>query len=255
VVLSEDGGKNFRGVTTGLPNYVPTANTMWGQGYARALAVDPQNPQVVYLGIDGDCDEGRSGGGIFKSVDGGHTWGQLANQPRSRRMFFALAVDPTDPQRIYWGACGAGGGLHCSEDGGTSWRQVFANESWVFNVLVTGDGVVYCAGNNLWRSTDHGKTWKQLTHLPGSRVIVGLESDPRDPRSMWISATTWSDDAEGGVFKTRDGGATWQEITGNLPYCKPLVLRFNPATEELWAGGVGLYRLKQPAAPGKGSTP
>lgn len=76
---------------------------------------------------------------------------------------------------------------------------------------------------------------------------MGLETDPRDPKTVWYAATTWSGDAEGGVFKTRDGGATWQEITGNLPYRKPTLLRFNPATEELWAGGVGLYKLKQPA--------
>jgi hypothetical protein len=80
-------------------------------------------------------------------------------------------------------------------------------------------------------------------------VIVGLETDPRDPQTLWYSATTWNNAAEGGVFQTRDAGVTWQEITGNLPFCKPMVLRFNPATAELWAGGVGLYKLKPPAGP------
>jgi photosystem II stability/assembly factor-like uncharacterized protein len=249
VVLSEDGGKTFRDSTAGLPNYIPATNTMWGRGYARALAVDPRNPQVAYLGIDGDREAGHAGGGIFKSADGGHTWSHLANQPQSRRMFFGLAVDPTDSQRVYWGACGSGGGLHRSEDGGATWHSVFTHESWVFNVLVTGAGTVYCPGNNLWRSTDHGKTWKQLTHFTGGRVIVGLESNPHVPKTLWISALTWGDDADGGVFKTSDGGLTWQEITANLPYCKPMVLRFNPVTEELWAGGVGLYRIKQTATP------
>ncbi len=50
---------------------------------------------------------------------------------------------------------------------------------------------------------------------------------------------------DGAIYKTIDGGTTWQEITGGIPYVKPLVLRFNPATSELWAGGVGLYKIKQ----------
>ena len=171
----------------------------------------------------------------------------MASQPRSRRMYFGLAVDPTDSRRLYWGACGDHGGVHRSEDGGATWQSVFTGETWVFNLHVTADGTVYCPGKNLWRSTDHGKTWKQLTKVKNDHVIVGLETDPRDPKTVWYAGTTWSGDVEGGVFQTRDGGATWQEITGNLPYRKPTLLRFNPATDELWAGGVGLYKIKQPA--------
>ncbi|MEI8197730.1 MAG: hypothetical protein WCI73_17690, partial [Phycisphaerae bacterium] len=104
MVVSADGGKTHQVVTAGLPNYIIHPNTMWGRGYARALAVDPQNPLVVYLGIDGDAEAGKSGGGIFKSVDGGSNWKQMAHQPGSRRMFFGLAVDPTDSQRLFWGA-------------------------------------------------------------------------------------------------------------------------------------------------------
>jgi photosystem II stability/assembly factor-like uncharacterized protein len=245
VMVSEDGGKSYQVATNGLPDYVPTANTMWGLAHARALAVDPRNPQVVYLGMDGDAGGGKMGGGIFKSMNGGRTWNQMPHQPGSRRVFFGLAIDPTNPQRLYWGASGTGGGLYRSEDGGESWQHVFKNETWIFNVLVTADGTVYCPGRNLWRSTDHGKSWKQLTRLQGDGVIVGLESDPGNPQRLWHSVTYWNDSAKGGVFRSEDSGGTWQEITGNLPYLKPLVLRFNPATRELWAGGVGLYRLKQ----------
>ena len=76
---------------------------MWGQGYARALAADPQNEAVLYLGIDGDPDpaSGSQGGGIFKSIDGGRHWQQLAQQPASRRMLYGLAVDPTDSKRLF----------------------------------------------------------------------------------------------------------------------------------------------------------
>ena len=89
----------------------------------------------------------------------------------------------------------------------------------------------------MWRSTDQGKTWTQLTHFTDGVTTVGLETDPRDPKTLWISRTVWGDDAIGGVYKTSDGGTTWKDITGNLPYRKPICLRFNPATNELWAAG------------------
>lgn len=244
VVVSEDGGKRFKVVNEGLLPFKPTPNTMWGIGYARAMAVDPRDPRIMYLGIDGDPTDGKPGGGIFKSGDGGYTWRQLPHQPGSRRMFFGLAVDPTDSRRIYWGACGNQGGLWRSEDGGESWQHVFQNETWVFNILVAADGTVYCPGLNMWRSTDHGKTWKKLTNLKDGQ-IVGLEADPRDPKTLWFSTIKHGGTAWGHIMKTTDGGATWQDITGDIGYRKPMVLRFNPATNELWAGGVGLFKTKQ----------
>jgi len=111
--------------------------------------------------------------------------------------------------------------------------------------MVTSDGTVYCPGKNLWRSTDHGTTWQQLTQFKSDGSIVGLETRPDDPKTLWLSVHAWDDAADGGVYKTVDGGKTWQDITGDLPYRKPLILRFNPATQELWAGGVGLYWTKQ----------
>ncbi len=248
IVISEDGGKTHQVATAGLPDYIPSANTMWGAGNPRALAVDPRDPRIVYLGMDGDPSDGKAGGGIFKSEDGGKTWKHLAKQPGSRRVFFGLAVDPTDSKRLFWAGCGAGGGVYRSEDSGESWQLVFSNETWLFNIHLAADGAVYAPGKNLWRSTDHGKTWKQLTKFAGNSVIVGLETDPRDSKTIWLSHNDWGGDASGGgVYKTRDGGANWNEITGNIPYRKPMVLRFNPATQELWAGGVGLYRIPQPA--------
>jgi hypothetical protein len=170
----------------------------------------------------------------------------MPNQPGSRRMFFGLVVDPTDSNRLYWGTCGKAGGLYRSEDAGQSWELVHKGPEWTFNVHVTADGTVYTPGKELHVSTDHGKTFKPITSFVAARGdIVAIESHPRDPKTIWIGVSTWSGAANGGVFKTSDGGATWQEITGNLPYRKPLILRFNPRTNELWAGGVGLYRLPQ----------
>lgn len=245
VVFSTDGGKTFTDTTAGLPDYVPTENTMWGKGHPRALAVDPNDPRIVYLGLDGDATKGKSGGGVFKSEDGGATWKQLPDQPSSRRMYYGLAVDPTDSNRIFWGACATNGGVHRTQDGGKTWEPVFDKESYVWNVHVTKEGVIYCGGAQLWRSTDHGSTWSQVGELPAGRAVVGIETDPRDSKTVWVSQTTWNSTDIGGVYKTTDNGTTWQDLTGNLPHRKPQVLRFNPETNELWSGWVGLYRLKQ----------
>ncbi|MCX5682881.1 MAG: hypothetical protein NT049_04265, partial [Planctomycetota bacterium] len=209
VLISEDGGRSFRQSVEGLPNYRPKPNTMWGEGYAHALAADPKDPNVIYLGIDGDPEPaaGRAGGGVFKSVDGGATWKQLPNQPGSRRMFYGLAVDPTDSNRVFWGACGTGG-LWRSDDAGNSWKHVFKNEWWVFNIALSPAGVVYCPGANLWRSDDHGDQWKKITPFDYGVSIVGLEVHPRDEKTLWISRVTWSTKADGGVYKTTDGAAT-----------------------------------------------
>ncbi|MEI7945676.1 MAG: hypothetical protein WCJ02_03225 [bacterium] len=247
IVVSDDGGKTFTRTVTGLPTTNPQDNTMWGTGYPRAMSADPKNSKTLYLGIDGDPSEGREGGGVFKSVDGGHTWAKLTGQPGGKRMFFGLAVDPSDSKRLYWACCGTGGGLWRSDDAGTSWQHVFKNEQWLFNVQVTTDGSVFCPGKNLWRSADHGQTWKQLTKFPydSPRTIVAIENDPADSKRMWFATTTWDGSSEGAVYETDDGGTTWQEITSNLPYCKPLILRYNPDTRELWAAGVCLFKCKR----------
>ncbi|SDU05538.1 hypothetical protein SAMN05444156_1699 [Verrucomicrobium sp. GAS474] len=246
VVVSEDGGGTFRVTTEGLPNYLPHENVMWGTGYARALAVDPKNPMIVYLGIDGDATSTKSGGGVFKSLDGGLTWKQLANQPGSRRMFYGLAVDPTESKRIYWSGMGMKGGVYRSEDGGESWKNVLPNNQWCFNIHVGPDGAIYALDTNVWRSVDHGENWKKITNFPENWAGMGFDIDPQNPKTMWLSRGTWDGGSTGGVYKTVDGGATWDLITGNIPYVKPMVLRFNPETRELWAGGVGIYKLKQP---------
>jgi photosystem II stability/assembly factor-like uncharacterized protein len=241
---SNDGGKTFVGVRDGLPNYLPTANTMWGRAYPRAIASHPSNRFRVYMGMDGDADGKGEGGGLFVSSDGGWHWQRSPGQPGAKRIFFALAVDPTDAKRIYWGACGEGGGLWRSDDAGATWKHVFKQDAWVFNVAVGPDGTVWCPGKQMWRSDDHGETWKQLTHLPET-VIVAVEPDPTDAKRAWFATNNWSSAAVGGIYETTDGGATWTQITGDVPYTKPMVLRYNPATRDLWAAGVGIFRTRR----------
>ncbi len=242
VLVTEDDGKTLA-FATGLPDYIPHANTMWGDGYARAMAADPKNPDIVYLGIDGDPDGKNEGGGVFRSENGGQTFERVSAQPASRRMFYGLAVDPLDSSRLYWGACGENSGVYVSPDSGNSWRKTSVSD-WVFNVETAPSGMVLAGGKQLWISRDHGNTWKKATDLENI-TVVGIAVDPEDERRIWISAVVWGTSAGGGVYESTDGGESWTEITGDIPYTRPLILRYNSATRELWAAGVGAFRTSR----------
>ncbi|MGI5867886.1 MAG: hypothetical protein ACOX9C_00375 [Kiritimatiellia bacterium] len=249
LVVSGDSGKTFTHAT-GLPTVLPRKNVMWGEGYARALAADPADPLTMYLGIDGDPEpeRGFAGGGVFKSTDGGRSWTQLANQPGTRRMFYGLAVDPANSKRIFWGGFGTNGGVWRSEDGGESWQRMNGPDAYLFNVEAANNGIVYAGGNELWKSADHGTTWKKISNIPNRKgSVVGIAWDPQDARRIWFSSVTWDGSDQGGIYRSDDGGGTWIDITGDIPYRKPLVLRYNATTRELWAAGVGAFRTRQPS--------
>ena len=242
-----DGGATFAVARDGLPGYVPAINCAWRRSFPRALAADPSHPEVLYLGMDGDPgpDANHQGGGVFRSGDGGVHWTRCAGQPGGRRMFYGLVVDPSEPKRVFWSSCGAGGGVWRSEDEGRSWAHVFQNDSWCFNCEISPSGMILAGGSQLYCSSDHGTTWRTISRFTEDPVIVGIAIDPADEKRIWISRTTWDGSSRGGIYRTTDGGGAWSDITGDIPYRKPLVLRYQEASHVLWAGGVGLFRLKQ----------
>ena len=244
---SEDDGKTFTVSTAGLPDYLPKINCMWGRSYPRSLAMDPKNPDILYLGMDGNPEPEKKlpGGGIFRSADGGKTWTRCASQPGGLRLYYGLVVDPTDSKRLYFSSCGEGGGAWKSNDEGATWEHIFKDETWSFNLEISQSGVVYVGAGNFYRSEDQGKTWKKLTNFQDKPTIVGIAIDPANEQRIWISRTTWDSSAQGGVFRTTDGGKTWEDITGDIPILKQQLLRYNPETKELWSGGPGLFRIKQ----------
>lgn len=245
--VSSDGGASFQISQQGLPDYVPNVNCMWGRSHARSLAQHPTDPNILYLGMDGDPEPAKNlpGGGIFRSADGGRTWTRCAGQPGGLRLYYGLAVDPSNPKRIWFSSCGNGGGAWKSEDEGATWTHAFKNESWCFNLEVSPTGTVLVGGKDLWRSTDKGASWKKLTGFSGDPTIVGIAIDPQDEKRAWISRVSWDSSDRGGILRTTDGGATWHEITGDIPFRKPQILRYNAETRTLWAAGVGIFTLQQ----------
>ncbi len=216
VIVSEDGGVNFKIVADGLPGRRPIKNTLWGQGYPRALTYDPQNPMQIYLGIDGD-----DGGGLYISEDGGYSWGRSAGQPEGLQIYNALAVDPTDTQRIFWGSVGKHGGVYVSSDRGKTWERIFKQMSSVFDLAIAPEGTIFAAGNiagpAVFVSHDHGQTWRKSISFTSNAAADALAIDPTNGKRIAFSTVFWSMGAPGKVYFSSDGGKEWSDITADLP--------------------------------------
>jgi photosystem II stability/assembly factor-like uncharacterized protein len=143
-------------------------------GRVSDIAGDPADPSTVYVAL--------GTGGLLKTINSGTTWHAVfADQPVAS--VGAVAVAPSNP-KIVWVGTGEGNSRNSS--------------SW-------GDGV--------FRSTDAGKTWTHLG-LADTHDIPRIVVHPSDPDTAYVCALghLWGSNAERGVFKTRDGGKTWQHV-------------------------------------------
>jgi photosystem II stability/assembly factor-like uncharacterized protein len=143
-------------------------------GRVPAVAGVAGNPDVYYVG--------SAAGGIFRTLDGGTTWKALF-QYESAASMGALAVDPQNPN-VIWAGTG---------------------EANVRNTVSFGNGI--------YRSTDGGDHWKRMG-LENSFQISRIAIDPNRPGTVLVAAmgSPWADSEERGVFRTTDGGATWQKV-------------------------------------------
>lgn len=144
-------------------------------GRSVAVAGVPSQPYVYYFG--------GTGGGVWKTTNGGAAWSPVADAALASGSVGAIAVAESDPNVVYVGmgeACIRGNTSH-------------------------GDGV--------YKSTDAGKTWKNVG-LRDTRQIGRLRVHPKDPDLVYVAALghAFGPSAERGVFRSKDGGATWQKV-------------------------------------------
>ena len=177
-------------------------------GRARAVAGVARQPNVAYIGFDN--------GGVWRSTDYGATWVPLFDH-ESTGSIGAIAVAPSDPSIIY---VGSGAGIIRPD-------------------LATGDG--------MYRSTDGGKTWNHLG-LRDSQMIANIEVDPRNPDRLFVAVLghPYGPNAERGVFRSTDGGITFQKVLFKDEYTSANDVRIDPSDPDtiyaaLWQQQQGFY--------------
>src|SRR5919202_2986241 len=140
----------------------------------------------------------------------------------------AVAGHPTEPTTFYFGACA--GGVWKTTDGGAYWENVsdghfrtaavgaIAVAESDPNVLYAGTGETCIRGNvshgdGVYKSTDGGRSWANVG-LGDTRHIARIRVHPKDPDTVYVAALghAWGPNPERGVFRSRDGGKTWQQI-------------------------------------------
>jgi len=213
-------------------------------GSIGAIALAPSDPRIVYVG----SGEGLQrpdlsvGDGIYRSSDGGSTWKHLGL--RDGQQIPAIIVDPSDPNRVFAAVLGhpyganEERGIFRSSDGGQTWQKVLyrdentggmdlafapASAQTVFAVLWSARQAPWEAGwvlsknNGLYKSSDGGATWRQITAgLPSAEEglgRIGLGTSVSEPARMY--AIVGANQGKGGLYRTDDGGESWRLVNSD----------------------------------------
>jgi len=192
----------------GVLNWIPVGPN---GGDARNFAVDPGNPQHLYLGTTTSW--------IYQSMDGGSSWKRLAKLDKADDLVVdSLVVDSSDAKTLFagvWQVDRPAGGIYISHDGGATWSASAEMDGQSVRALTQSysNPKILVAGTlkGVYRSEDKGEHWKEISP-PGSTEIHEVESiaiDPNDPNTIY--AGTWHL-----PWKTTDGGANWHNIKAGL---------------------------------------
>jgi photosystem II stability/assembly factor-like uncharacterized protein len=202
-------------------------------GRVVAVAGDPVNPQVFYFG--------STGGGVWKTTDGGLYWENVSDGFFKRASVGALAIAASDSNVIYAGmgeTCirgnvSHGDGVYKSTDGGKTWMhlgladtrhiakiQIHPNNPDLVYVAALGHAHGPNAERGVYRSQDGGKTWHHILFRSDKAGAIDLAMDPNNPRILYaafwearrLPHTLISGGEGSGLFKSTDGGDTWTDL-------------------------------------------
>ncbi len=211
-----------------------------------AITVAPSDPNVIYVGTgESQLREDLTyGTGVYRPTDGGETWQHLGLT--ETHQVTTIRVHPNNPDIAYVAAIGhAFGpnperGVFRTTDGGKSWKKVlFLDDSTGATDLSldpTNPRILFAsmwkfqrspwgmdAGggkSGLWKSTDGGDTWTNLSANPGMPKAplgkIGVAISPANPRRIYASVE--AKDTLGGIFRSDDGGATWSRTNGEQKF-------------------------------------
>lgn len=244
-----------------------------------SLAVDPRQPDTIYCGT-GEANlslDSYPGVGLYKSIDAGRTWQLIASVERTGipRHLGVIAIDPFNSRHLLLGGVGYAevsptndcGGMFVSIDGGISWKRetfVSTQNYWCHSIVFDPGkkGTIYAtfteqgARSGIWRSTDGGKNWDQLTSgLPeparfGRTALAISLSNPQVLFALAKDESSGNNDLLLGVFRTANGGNTWKSVSGKhfsdegqISYGNTIAIHPTDP-DSVICGGVDLHRTR-----------
>jgi photosystem II stability/assembly factor-like uncharacterized protein len=204
VYKSVDGGLSWKLKNNGITQNEPFAWRIIRDNGGALYVLIARRSEDGSLGNDKD-------GAVYKSTDNAENWSRVA-MPDGSNAPNGLAIDPSNPQRLYlaaWarasGAHGDGGGAYLSENGGKTWRQVLEKDRHIYDITIDprDSKILYASGfeSSAWRSSDRGEHWSRI---PGFNFKWGhrVMTDPADAQKIYI--TTFGGGVWHGAVKGED---------------------------------------------------
>ncbi len=204
---------------------------------------------TAVAGVIGERDTfymGTTGGGVWKTTDGGKSWRVISDETFTAASIGAVAVAPSDSNVVYAGTGSAcprgnispGDGIYRSTDAGATWTHIGLAESGqigAIEVHPNDPDLVYVAAlghifgpneeRGVYRSSDGGATWERVLFVSDRAGAVDLAMNPKNPRILYAAIweaerkpwTLISGGEESGLYKSTDGGDSWEKLTEGLP--------------------------------------
>ncbi|MFK7979247.1 MAG: T9SS type A sorting domain-containing protein [Saprospiraceae bacterium] len=203
----------------------------------NTIAVHPSNDQIIFAGY--------SGGGVFRTMDGGTTWKPVFDE----QLFLAIGdivFDPQDANTVYVGTGDPnvsgfpflGDGLYKSTNLGETWQYIGLEELRIISKIIidpTDNQTIYVAAmglpfepnsnKGLYKTTNGGTTWEQVLFLGGITGVIDVVFEENNPQVLYAAgwdrlrnnqiSETKGQGAK--IYKSIDGGINWKQLTGGLP--------------------------------------